>query len=103
MPNPMLFCNTGWMVHYKGISDTDKIIGGGKYVKLNNDGGEVYNFYNRDGHYYGYVQPVNVTNRVTGGTIHVEKLGAPKKAMSISGVDVILTAKRPKGRTVVVG
>lgn len=105
MSNQILFCNTGWMEEYEGITETDKIIGGGKYVEANNDGGEVYNFHNRAGFCYGYVQPVNPksSNSVSGGVIKIEKLGASEDAKSISNIDIILTAKRPTAGTVIVG
>ena len=104
MSNQILFCNIGWMERYKGITDTDKIIGGGRYVKDNSEGGEIYNFLNRNGYCYGYVQPVNSSRNITGGTINIEKLGAPKGANSISNVDVIMTATSPtEGGTYVIG
>lgn len=103
MSNQILFCNIGWMERYKGITDTDKIIGGGRYVKDNSEGGEIYNFLNRNGYCYGYVQPVNSSRNITGGTINIEKLGAPKGANSISNVDVIMTATSPtEGGTYVI-
>lgn len=96
MPRPLLFCNIGWMRDYQGQTDTDKIVGGGKYVKLKKRGEEVCNFVAARGVVYGYVQPV-------GDQIKLEKLGAPSAAQSISGVDVVVTALRPGGGSVVVG
>jgi hypothetical protein len=40
----LFFCNIGWMNRYEGLKGKpDKIVGGGKYVDENNDGGEVCN------------------------------------------------------------
>lgn len=96
MSRPLLFCNIGWMRDYQGQTDADKIVGGGKYVKLKKRGEEVCNFVAARGVVYGYVQPV-------GDQIKLEKLGAPSAAESISGVDVVVTALRPGGGSVVVG
>ena len=104
MSNRILFCNIGWMEKYQGVTEFDEILNGGRYVQTNRDGGEIYSFLNRKGYCYGYVQPVNRTGSVTGGTIKIEKLGAPRDSSSITGVDVILTATRPNiGGTFVVG
>lgn len=104
MSNRILFCNIGWMEKYEGVTEFDEILNGGKYVKTNKDGGEIYCFINRNGYCYGYVQPVNQTASVTGGTIKIEKLGASKDANLITGVDVVLTATRPyTGGTFIVG
>lgn len=103
MRNKLLFCNIGWMENYRGITDTDQIINGGKYIKENQTGGEVYNFQDFEGYYYGYVQPVNNSEKVSDGRINIDKLGASSGDSHINGIDVILTAKRPKGRTVIIG
>lgn len=92
------------MEKYEGITDFDEIIGGGKYVRTHKEGGEIYNFLNRKGYCYGYVQPVNKTENVSGGTINLKRLGASIDASSIVGVDVVLTATRPKeGGTYIIG
>ena len=96
MPRSLLFCNVGWMSDYQGQTDDDKIIGGGRYVQIEKRGHEVCNFVASAGMVYGYVQPV-------GGRILIKKLGAPKKSESIDGIDVVITARRPGGDTVVVG
>jgi hypothetical protein len=96
MSNRLLFCNVGWMEKYQGITRTDKIIGGGKYVKIQGRGNEVCNFVKCQKQVFGYVQPV-------GNQIRIERLGADKTETSIDGIDVVITATRPGGGSVIVG
>lgn len=96
MPRPLLFCNVGWMKRYQGQTKDDKIIGGGQYVKVKKRGHEVCNFLPIAGRAFGYVQPV-------GDRIVLTKLGAPRDSESLDGVDVVVTARRPGGDTVIVG
>jgi hypothetical protein len=87
------------MENYQGITDTDKLINGGKYVDDYKVGGEIYNFKNFNGFCYGYVQPVSKKDNISGGTININELGAHSSDEFITGVDVILTAYRPKSKT----
>ena len=96
MSRPLLFCNVGWMLQYRGQTRSDRIIGGGQYVRIEKRGHEICNFLPASGRVYGYVQP-------TASAIALERLGAPKHAKSLAGVDVVITALRPGGDTVVVG
>lgn len=96
MARPLLFCNIGWMRDYQGQTATDQIIGGGRYVQIERRGHEVCNFVDARGTRFGYVQPV-------GGHIKLERLGASSDADQLAGVDVVLTAHRPHGDTVIVG
>lgn len=97
MGNPVLFCNVGWMNEYQGITSTDKIVGGGAYVRLEKRGGETCNFLPVKGKVFGYVQP-------RGTQIKIERIGASKTDQQYSGVDVVFTARRPGGGgTVVIG
>jgi hypothetical protein len=57
------------MNKYRGRTDDDKIIGGGRYVTIEKRGHEVCNFVAASGKVYGYVQPV-------GKRIVIKKLGA---------------------------
>jgi len=95
---PILFCNGGWMTHYKGITESDKIIGGGSYVKIEGRGHEVCNFVDVNGKVFGYVQQ-------SGSQIRIERIGALPTDEEINGVDVVFTATRPgkKGGTFIVG
>ena len=51
----VLFCNIAWMKYYNGITEEDKPINGGAYIKENENGGEVYNFRDYNGYCYGFV------------------------------------------------
>ena len=52
MPNPLLIFRIGWMDTYQGI---DEIHGGGAHVVKYGEGGEMWNFREEGGRYYGYV------------------------------------------------
>ena len=51
----ILFANIGWMSHYQGITEADKIKGGGSYYPEGKH--EAHNFKAIDGICYGYVEP----------------------------------------------
>lgn len=95
--SPLLFCNIGWMERYEGLhKGGDEIHGGGKYVREKGRGDEICNFVPIRGSLYGWVQPA-------GEHISLERLGGSPEDKSVSGVTVVWTAKRPEGRTSVVG
>lgn len=99
----LLFCNTGWMDQYQGLSH-DSIQGGGKHVRTHGWGGEMYNFKKIDGMYYGYVQPKidRETDKPT--TIRIENLGASKIDKKIDGITIVWLASDPINRgTKIVG
>lgn len=52
MPNPLLIFRIGWMVTYQGL---DEIQGGGSYVAEHGTGGEMLNFREEGGRFYGFV------------------------------------------------
>lgn len=56
MPNPIIIFRIGWMDTYQGI---DEIHGGGSYVAEHGEGGEMWNFREEGGRYYGYVMTKN--------------------------------------------
>jgi hypothetical protein len=90
----------GWMNRYEGLKGKpDKIVGAGKYVSENNDGGEVCNLLAADdGMVYGHVETIkNESDR----NIRIESIGG--SGDRVSGVDVIWTATDPNegGRRVV--
>lgn len=86
---PFLVCNVGWMKNYRGVTENDKIIGGGEYVDNNKTGHEVCNFQPIRGTIYGYVQPV-------GTSVRIERLGASLQDESISDIDVVFVARDPR-------
>lgn len=103
MTEKLIFCNTGWMDFYRGLTG-DTIVGGGKHVDTMGWGGEMLNFRSFDNHLYGYVQP-NIDRKFNNpSTIKLEKLGALKTDESLSGVTVVWTATDPdNGGTYIVG
>lgn len=103
MSEKILFCNTGWMDFYKGLTN-DTIVGGGKYVDSMGWGGEMLNFKSFDNSFYGYVQPKIDRKYNNPSTIKLEKLGASETDESLSGVTVVWTATDPdNGGTYIIG
>ena len=94
----LVFFNIGWMRHYRGLTSSDEIDNGGRYVKDNKTGGEVKNFLPRGNWYYGYVQPPGPRER-----INLERLGAASGVEYLDGVTIGFTATRPMGGRRVVG
>jgi len=90
------------MEFYRGLSATDKIVGGGSYVKDEGMGHEVCNFADHRGVVYGYVQPPKAKGQPGEGQINIDRIGG-KDSDSVEGVLVFWTATRPEGGTVVVG
>lgn len=99
----IIFFNIGWMQHYEGLRN-DKIIGGGKHIANEGWGGEVFNFKNKNGNCYGYVQPkISSSGDAFSSTIRIERIGAKSSDSFIENVLVIFTSKDPinKGTRVV--
>lgn len=90
----MIFLNIGWMKDYQGLK-SDKIIGGGEFVKKYKYGHEIFNFSPFKGYMYGYVQPIH--------SINIERLGADKKDEFIDGILAVWVSKSPLGGTKIVG
>ena len=87
------------MERYEGISSGDHITGGGAFVKKNGRGYEVCNFAPDKNSLYGYVQTPGIQ-------INIDRIGRRNTINEykyINGVTVVWTAKRPRGRTVIVG
>ena len=95
---PVIFFNIGWMTHYQGVSQTDPIQGGGRYVAETQSGGEIFNFKPYRKRLYGYVQASRSSS------IRLERLGAAASDNSVDGVTVVWTASHPTNKgTYVVG
>lgn len=92
----MLFCNIGWMEHYQGVDNGDEISRGGEYNRENN-GHEIYNFYDHGGMCYGYVKAVNQKIKIE----NIDK--SASGADCIKHVTVVWTAGPPDGGTVIIG
>ncbi len=104
MSDKLVFLNTGWMDFYKGLSENDTIIGGGKHVDNVGWGGEMYNFQPFENFMYGYVQPVIDRKHNNPCTIKLEKIGATEEDESLEGVTVVWSATDPdNGGTYIVG
>ncbi len=85
----VLFCNIAWMKYYRGASEDDCPINGGKYIDMHEDGGEVFNFTHFNRKYYGYVWG--------GGNIHIERLnGVRRDDDTTNDVLVVWMASDPK-------
>lgn len=103
MSEKIIFCNTGWMDFYKGLTN-DSIIGGGKYVDTMGWGSEMFNFKSFETNLYGYVQPKIDRKYNNPSTIKLEKLGATETDDSLPGVTVVWTATDPyNGGTYIIG
>lgn len=89
----MLFVNIGYMRRYEGQTDDDHIRHGGMYINTHKTGGEIYNFHDRRGFYYGFIPPH--------GPVAIERLGAAPGDDWIDKVVVVWVAK--KSGPVVVG
>jgi len=87
--NRIVFFRIAWMINYKGVTDKDKPNGAGSYVKENQDGGEVYNFYPVQSKYHGYVRIMK------GNNLAIERLGAGKLDEYIDGITVVFFATDP--------
>ncbi|AUQ68361.1 hypothetical protein [Phaeobacter inhibens] len=98
----IVFCNTGWMSWYKGLTkQPDKIVGGGSYVRKNGFGGEVCNFLSCDNsNVYGHVESIKGTKD---RQICIEKFGGLPEDVSLSGITLVWMATHPTegGRRVV--
>jgi len=90
-----IFFNVGWMRFYRGL-DNDSIVGGGSHVDKYGEGGEIYNFLDREGITYGYVQPAR-------GVINIDRLGASHDDPYIDDILVVWIATKPGAGPRIVG
>lgn len=97
MKHNLFFARIAWMNHYQGVnSDIPK--GAGSYVKENQNGGEVFNFKEINGNYYGYSRNQN------GRSYDLTRIGANIKDEFVKDFTVIFFATHPKyGGQYVVG
>lgn len=102
---PMIFLRTGWMKHYRGVTDDDPISGGGRFVDENQFGHEMFNFLPFNGRVYGYCRNTRSgkQNDAQGSGIKLERLGGHKTDRQLDGVLVVWLAKRNPSRTEIVG
>lgn len=86
---PIICFRIAWMNHYKGVKSNDIPIGAGSWIKDHKDGGEVCNFLQIRGHFYGYVRVQKDRN------IAIDRLGVSKKDEIVENVLVIMFARDP--------
>ena len=80
-----IFCEIAWMKKYRGVTENDKPKNGGKYIKENGYGGEVYNFLTYNHKCYGYVMHY--------GEMHIERFDKNlKNSPKVRDVTVIFVA-----------
>ena len=109
----ILFCKTGHMKYYKGVTAKDKLKNGGLYVQEHQDGGEAYNFAPvkfPDGNEYcfgffetkskdGYKSGTRISNQ-----LHIEKIDASSQNEDeLDDVLVIWCATRDTNDLKIVG
>ena len=99
----MIFLNTAWMKHYRGITKDDRPMHGGEYIKDNVFGSEIFNFLPYNGDLYGYVQPPRGGNAHPRGVINIERLGAGWLDDWIGGILVVWVARSEALGSVIVG
>src|SRR5262245_49145268 len=103
MISPLLFLRVGWMDRYEGVAAGDSITGGGAYIAEDGFGHEVFNFKPFNGVVYGYAQPPGRKNQWEKARIDLTRIGADRRAESLSGVTVIWVSTTPQGGAVIVG
>lgn len=82
----VVFCEIAWMKYYRGISEDDKPMNGGKFIDENEDGGEVLNFFPCNHKCYGYVMHY-------GDELHIERYDKILKSFDeVSDMTVVWVA-----------
>lgn len=95
---PIVFFRIGYMED--GYNGPARIKGGGKYVSEHEEGGEMWNFREEAGYYYGYVATPH------GAGIDLARLKPARnwsKGDGLDGVDVVFIARRPGIGQVIIG
>lgn len=92
---PMIFFNIGWMAHYQGLNDDDKIKGNFGYIKENNSGHEQFNFLPTNGWLYGYAPIRWLEGADAPNKININKIGANSDDDVLKGADVIFFSRNP--------
>lgn len=82
------------MERYRGLTERDKIVNGGKFVVEQERGGEVWNFLPFRGFCYGFVESKS---------INLERLGGTSDKDCVDSVTVVFVATRPNGGRRVIG
>lgn len=99
---PMVFFRIGWMNQYAGIAG-DEIRGGGKFVREQRYGHEIFNFKPYHGRMFGYVQTMARDGKWFEGTIKTDRIVSGDETEAVDGVLVVWTATDPQGGGYIVG
>ena len=94
---PILFFRVGYMERYDGPGE---IKFGGDHIVKNGEGGEMWNFREENGRFYGYVMSKNFAG------INLSRLNDSrtwKPNDELDGVDIVFIAKNPRYGQVIVG
>ena len=93
----VLFCRVAWMKRYQGITEDDKPVNGGAFVKKNEDAHESNNFRPYNHHCRGFVE-------IRNQRFNIERF-TQEKGMGdeVHGVTVIFVATHPNGVSYIVG
>ena len=102
---PIILFNVGWMRRYRGLTQTDRIVGGGRYVDQHGIGGEIDNFLGDNGRLRGYVRVPGRSRNGREPKLNMRRLGAARDAKYQDGVTVLFSATRPEpgAGTVIIG
>ena len=93
----VVFCRVAWMKWYQGITEDDKPVNGGAFVKENEDAHESNNFLPYNHRCRGYVQ-------ISTERFNIERF-TKEKGMGdeVHGVTIIFVATHPNGTSYIVG
>jgi hypothetical protein len=89
----LIICNVAWMKEYRGITENDYPINGGKFIEKHGYGHEVLNFKKIGQFVYGYVQAKD-------GTININRLD-PDADEYTDNVLVVWRAKSKEGSVII--
>ncbi len=89
MQNPLLIFRIGWMDTYQGV---DEIHGGGAHVIEHGEGGEMWNFREEGGRYYGYVMTIHFAGVDLSRILPDEKWEDGDES---SDIDIVFISKSP--------
>ena len=95
--NPLIVFRVGWMNDYSGIGE---IVGGGSHIDENGEGGEMWNFREEAGRYYGYVMSRNFAG------IDLRRVSPEyewDEGDELNDVDIVFISTHPEGGQVVIG
>ncbi|RVJ72523.1 hypothetical protein [Sinorhizobium medicae] len=96
-----VFLGIGWMDHYRGFQNGDRLFNGGKYPKQTGTGGEIYNFEpTKSGFTYGHVETIKGE---IDRKINIDRFGALPGDDYVDGINIVWVATHPTegGRRVV--